>query len=227
MENIRVILAEDHAIVRQGTRNLLDREPDISVVAEAATGREAVAAVEHFLPDIAILDVAMPDMNGIEATKMIRKDHPEVNILVLTAYDDDEYVFAFMDAGAAGYLLKDVPAIEVVRAIRAIHSGDPVLHPTIMKKLMQRMSGHSDSARNPDDTAHNGLTEELLSERELQVLRLAAEGLTNVAIADSLELSPRTVQTHLRNVFNKLNVSSRTQAVVTAMKRGLVKTTGE
>jgi len=215
METIRIVLAEDHAVVREGTRNLLDREPDLEVVGEAATGVEAVEAVGRLKPDVAILDIAMPEMNGIEATRIIKERWPEVNVLVLTAYDDDEYVFAFVDAGAAGYLLKDVPALEVIEAVRAVKAGDPVLHPTVMKKLLSRMSSGG-------STPHSAPSEAVLSPREQDVMKFAAEGLTNMQIGDELSLSPRTVQSHLRNIFTKLNVSSRTEAVVKAIRMGIV-----
>lgn len=216
MSTIRIMLAEDHAVVREGTRNLLEQEPDFEVVGEAATGVEAVEVAGREHPDVAIVDIGMPEMNGIEATRQIKARWPDINVLVLTAYDDDEYVFAFVEAGAAGYLLKDVPAEEVIRAVRAVHAGESVLHPAVMKKLMARFAGQPGSGS-------SGPTEvELLSEREREVLTLAARGLTNALIGDELSLSPRTVQTHMRNIFNKLRVSSRTEAVVSAVRRGLI-----
>lgn len=221
MEQIRIVLAEDHAVVREGTRHLLEREADLVVVGEAANGEEAIRLVGRLHPDIVIVDIAMPGMNGIEATRVIKDRWPDVSVLVLTAYDDDEYVFAFVDAGAAGYLLKDVPSQELVQAVRAVHAGEPVLHPAVMKKLFARLSDARGSAARP------GAPAAALSPREHQVLAHAARGLTNVRIAADLKLSPRTVQTHLRNVFTKLNVSSRTEAVVAAIRHGLLDLPGE
>ena len=203
-------------MVREGTRALLNREPDLLVVGEAADGDEAIALVSELRPHVAILDIAMPNTNGIKATSEIKRRWPATSVLVLTGYDDDEYVYAMVDAGAAGYLLKDVPAEEVIHAVRAIHAGEPVLHPQIMQKLMNRASvpGNGESSM---PIAPSGITD-----REQEVMGLAALGHTNAMIADELKLSSRTVQTHLRNIFMKLGVSSRTEAVVRAIKLGLV-----
>ncbi|MBT3995588.1 MAG: response regulator transcription factor [Chloroflexi bacterium] len=215
-ESIRIVLADDHAVVREGTRILLEREADFSVVGEAADGDEAISLVGQLRPDVAVLDIAMPNTNGIEATREIKRKWPQTSILVLTGYDDDEYVYAMIDAGAGGYLLKDVPAEEVLHAVRAIHAGEPVLHPQVMQKLMDRAS--KPTVENLEVSApKNGI-----SARELEVMKFAALGLTNSMIAAELDLSSRTVQTHLRNIFAKLNVSSRTEAVVQAIKIGLV-----
>lgn len=216
LQPIRIVLADDHAVVREGTRMLLEREPDLTVVGEAANGDEAIDLVGKLRPDVAILDIAMPVRNGIQATREIKRSWPQTNILVLTAYDDEEYVYAIVDAGAAGYLLKDVPADELISAVRAVHAGEPVLHPQIMRKLMNRASRSTHQVGVPTGPAPD------ISDRELEVMRLAARGLTNILIADELHLSPRTVQTHLRNVFTKLGVSSRTEAVVRAISLGLV-----
>lgn len=213
---IRIVLADDHAVVREGTRLLLERETDLMIVGEAANGDEAIDQVGKLRPDVAILDIAMPQRNGIQATREIKRRWPQTNILVLTAYDDDEYVYAIVDAGAAGYLLKDVPADELIGAVRAIHAGEPVLHPQIMRKLMNRASQSAVSTGEAITPTAD------ISDREMEVMRLAARGLTNVLIADELHLSPRTVQTHLRNIFTKLGVSSRTEAVVRAISLGLV-----
>ncbi len=216
MDKIRVIIAEDHAVVREGTRQIIERQEDIEVVGEAANGAEAVALVERVNPDVAIVDISMPVMSGIEATEKIKATHPGTAVLILTAYDDDQYIFALLGAGAAGYLLKDVPAAEVVRAIRSVHAGEPVLHPAIARKVLARFAteGQGERSVSSDD--------DLLTKRERDILRLAACGMSNSRIADRLIVSIRTVQAHLTHIFDKFGVGSRTQAVITGLRRGLI-----
>ena len=216
MEKIRVIIAEDHAVVREGTRQLLEQEPDIEIVGEAANGAEAVALVEGTSPDVAIMDISMPVMSGIEATERIKAVRPSTAVLILTAYDDDQYVFALLAAGAAGYLLKDVPSAEVVRAVRSVHGGEPVLHPAIARKVLARFASEGQREEpSRDDRA-------LLTEREREILRLAACGMSNARIADDLSVSARTVQAHLTHIFDKLAVGSRTEAVIAGLRRGVL-----
>jgi DNA-binding NarL/FixJ family response regulator len=217
VQKIRVIIADDHAVVREGTRHILDHEPDMEVVGEAADGVQAVALVDELKPDVAIVDISMPTMGGIEATEKIKASRPGTAVLVLTSYDDDRYVFALLAAGAAGYLLKDVPSAEVVRAVRSVHAGEPALHPAIAKKVLARFA---EEARQREP-AHED--DELLTSRERDVLRLAACGLGNARIADRLSISLRTVQSHLTQIFNKLGVGSRTEAVITGLRRGLLR----
>ena len=216
MDKIRVIIAEDHAVVREGTRQIIERQEDIEVVGEAANGAEAVALVERVNPDVALVDISMPVMSGIEATEKIKATRPGTAVLILTAYDDDQYIFALLGAGAAGYLLKDVPAAEVVRAIRSVHAGEPVLHPAIARKVLARFAteGQVEQSVSSDD--------DLLTKRERDILRLAACGMSNSRIADHLSVSIRTVQAHLTHIFDKLGVGSRTQAVIAGLRRGFI-----
>lgn len=211
MKPIRILLADDHVMVREGTRRILEREPDLRVVAEAGDGREMIALAEQERPDVLIVDISMPVMNGIEATKVVKRLLPQTAVLVLTAYDDDEYVFAILEAGAAGYLLKDVRGSELIDAVRKVYEGESVLHPSIAKKVLRRVTCTS---------PHGGAVTDVLSEREMEVLRLAARGLSNREIADKLVLSPRTVQSHMANIFSKLQVGSRTEAVIVGLRRG-------
>jgi NarL family two-component system response regulator LiaR len=220
-DKVRVIIAEDHTVVREGTRQLLEREPDIEVIGEAANGAEAVALVQDLAPDVAILDIAMPVMTGIEATKRIKALSPSTAVLILTAYDDDGYVFALLQAGAAGYLLKDVPSAEVARAIRSVYGGEPVLHPAIARKVLARLASE-DKAPERGVGATTAEPSSRLTEREHEVLRLAATGMTNSQIADSLYFSTRTVQVHLTHIFAKLGVGSRTEAVIAGLRRHLI-----
>ncbi|MFC1864596.1 response regulator [Chloroflexota bacterium] len=211
MGKIKVLLAEDHVIVREGTRELVQRQSDMEVVGEAGDGEEAVELADKLHPDIVIMDITMPKLNGIEATKQIKALYPTTAVLILTAYDNDQYIFALLEAGAAGYLLKNVRGSELVDAIRAVHAGESVLHPAIARKVINR-------AVSPAPTEHQNV--EALSEREIEVLKLAAKGISNKDIAEQLFISARTVQTHLSNIFNKLGVASRTEAVLYELRRG-------
>jgi NarL family two-component system response regulator LiaR len=213
MDKIKIMLAEDHKVVREGTRRLLESQSDFEVVGEASDGIEAVELAKKLKPEIIIMDVSMPRLNGIEATKQIKALYPNIAILVLTGYDDDEYVFALLEAGAAGYLLKESSGEELIEAIRQVMTGEPVLHPRIMKKVLNRL-------RTPVEETSPQTPSEVLSDREMEVLRLAARGMSNMEIADSLTLSVRTVQTHLRSIFNKLGVGSRSEAIVYGLKKG-------
>jgi DNA-binding NarL/FixJ family response regulator len=219
MDKIRLVLAEDHAVVRQGTRQLLQRYPDFEVVGEAADGEEAVAIVKDLQPDVAILDVRMPRMTGIEATRKIKAECPNVAILILTAHDDDEYVFALLEAGANGYLLKTAEIEELVKAIRAVNAGQPALDPLITRKVVsQFMSGKS----LPDVMSQVGDEMDGLTGRELEVLQMVGQGLTNKEVAQRLFISDRTVQAHLSNIFSKLQVTSRTEAVMYGIRKGWI-----
>jgi DNA-binding NarL/FixJ family response regulator len=210
---IRVLLADDHALVREGTRRLLETENDVEVVAEAASGEEAVEATKRLHPDIAIMDIAMPGMGGIEATRAIKASCPETAVLVLSAYDDEPYLMALLEVGAAGFLLKNVHGQELISAIRAVSRGESVLQPSIAEKIMQRMSSQTETLQSMTD---------LLSEREFEVLRLAARGLPNKEIARRLGLSIRTIHSHLANIFMKMQVGSRTEAVLLALRQGMI-----
>ena len=211
---IRVILADDHAVVRKGIREFLEEAEDIVVVAEAADGGQAVDLVAQHEPDVAVLDIQMPGVGGIEATRRIRAEQPGVKVLILTAYDDDPYIFALLQAGASGYILKTAGSRELVQAVRAVHRGESALDPAVAQKVVQQLTtGRPLGAQ---------ATVEALTERELDVLRLAAKGLTNKAIGQALDISDRTVQGHLANVYGKLGVGSRTEAVTEALKLGWI-----
>ena len=215
MGTIRILLAEDHVVVRQGTRQLLEHEPDFEIVGEAGDGEEAVRLAAQLKPDVVIMDVAMPNLSGIEATKQIKAQLPSVIVLVLTGYDYDEYVFSMLEAGAAGYLLKNVSGDELIRAIRAVYGGEPMMHPTILKKLITRFK----TLPTPAGLA-SAESPQPLSEREMEVLKVAAKGMSNKDIASTLFISERTVQAHMRSIFNKLGVGGRSEAVVYGLKRG-------
>ena len=214
---IRIILADDHIMLRQGTAELLRRQDDILVVGEAANGQEAVSLVQQTRPDIVVMDVRMPVLSGIEATRIIREEFPQVQVLVLSAHDDEQYVFSLLQAGASGYLLKTAPISELLKAIRQVHAGESPLDPAIARKVVARMS-----KTGPDDLPAGDKDQpgETLTPRELEVLQLLAQGMSNRAIADSLFISERTVQAHLTSIFSKTQVSSRLEAVLNGIRRG-------
>lgn len=204
---IRVLLADDHTILREGIRFLLAREPDIEVVAEAADGEEAVRRVDDARPDVVLLDIGMPRLNGLEATRRIKSRHPEVRVLVLTMHEDEEYIRPLMEAGASGYVLKRSAATELVTAIRAVHQGHTVLPPRMLEAALRR-------GRDPD---LDGLTE-----REVEVLKLIAKGLTNQEIAEKLHISVKTVQAHRAHIMEKLDLHDAVELTKYALRKGLI-----
>jgi DNA-binding NarL/FixJ family response regulator len=208
---IRVLLADDHRIVRQGIRQLLESAKDIEVVAEAGDGEEAQSLIEHLKPDVAVLDIQMPKASGIEVTRWLRANLPQVGVLILTAYDDDPYVMAVLQAGANGYVLKTANTDDLIQAVHDVNEGKSALDPAITKKLMSNLFKRSDTK-----------PVEPLTDRELDVLRLAAKGFTNKAIGVQLNISDRTVQGHLAHIFAKMQATSRTEAVMRAVSLGWI-----
>jgi len=211
-------------MLRQGTAELLHREPDIEVVGEAANGQEAVELADRLRPDIVVMDVRMPVLSGIDATRRIRSETPEVQVLVLTAHDDDQYIFSLLQAGASGYLLKSAPIGDLIRAVRQVMAGESPLDPAIARKVIVRMTAAPTTALAPSvagtSTAEEDLPAEALSNRELEVLQMLARGLNNRAIAATMFISERTVQAHLTSIFAKMHVASRLEAVLAGIRRG-------
>jgi two-component system, NarL family, response regulator LiaR len=215
MATIHILLAEDHILVRESLKQYIEKEPDLEVIGEAGDGEAMVKLASELAPDLIIADISMPKLNGIEATKQIKERNLHIPVLILTAYDLDQYVFPVLEAGAAGYLLKDISGQDLIESIHRVYRGDSVLHPAIMRKVMQRFRGASTSG-------HATPTLDLLTEREVEVLTLAAGGKSNKEIAETLQVSVRTVEAHLGHIFTKLDVSSRTEAVILALRRGWV-----
>ena len=218
MKPITIVIAEDHALMREGTRRILEQYPDLTVVGEADNGRQALELIERLQPDVAILDIRMPEMSGIEVVRQIKVCCPQTKALIFTAYDDDDYILALMEAGAAGYLLKTAKEEELIDSIRKVQRGEPVLHPAIAVKVARFWAQRGVSSKQTPA--------EQLSPRELEVLGRAAKGLRNKAIAEQLNISVRTVEGHFNNIFVKMNVTSRIEAVLYAVSRHLV-TLGE
>ncbi len=207
-KRIRVVLADDHAVVRKGIREFLEEDTAIRVVAEASDGEEAITLIEREQPDVAVFDIQMPRVNGLDATRRVKAKFPNTRVLILTAYDDDPYVFVALQAGASGYLLKTSSSDELVRAVHAVADGESALSPSVAKKLVQHATG---SAPEPSTT-------EPLSDRELEVVRMAAKGLSNKQIGAAMAISDRTVQGHLASIYAKLRVQTRTEAVLFALR---------
>jgi NarL family two-component system response regulator LiaR len=210
-KTIQIIIADDHSIVRKGLRALLATEPDIKVIGEASNGVEAVAMAQQLRPDVILMDLVMPRMDGIEATAQISANLPETRILVLTSFAADDKVFPAIKAGALGYLLKDSSPEELVRSIHQVARGEPSLEPSIARKVLNEIS----------HPVKNQLTVDPLSERELAVLRLIARGRSNREISEELFITEATVRTHVSNILTKLHLASRTQAALYALREGI------
>ncbi len=208
-EKIRVLIADDHTVVRKGIRALLETEPGIEVVGEAADGEDAVHRALALKPDVVLMDLVMPKLDGVQAIRAIMERRPGVKILVLTSFAEDKRILSAIEAGALGYLLKDSSPQDLVRAIREVHRGESALHPKVAQRLVSRL-------REPEEPAREELTE-----RERKVLELIAKGLSNREIARELSISEPTVRTHVSNILRKLHLKSRTQAALYALKKGL------
>ncbi len=217
-EPITVLIVDDHSVVRQGVRAFIETQPDISVVAEAETGAAAIEAATEHAPDVVLMDLVMPGMDGVEATRLVKQVSPRTQVIVLTSYHQDEHIFPAIRAGALSYLLKDVEPKELADAVRKAARGEAVLHPRVASRVVQELHGARREGANP-------FTE--LSDRELDVLRLIADGLSNAEIAERLVISDKTVKSHVSNILNKLHLADRTQAAVFAWREGVVRRSEE
>ena len=213
MDSISVLIVDDHGVVRQGLQTYLDLMDDIDVVGQAENGIEAIAQTKRLQPNIVLMDLMMPEMDGIEATRQIGSMNPSTKVIVLSSFSDDNKVFSAIRAGASGYLLKDISSIELANAIRAVHKGDPQLHPEIAKKMMNQFV---DLEGKPEFFSKD------LTPREIDVLRLIADGMNNTELSQALFISEKTAKTHVHNILSKLNLADRTQAAIYAYKHGLV-----
>lgn len=214
MDEINVLIADDHTLFRKGVRKMLEAEEDMKVVGEAATGHEALEQARALVPDVILMDINMPDLDGIEATRTLRREMPHVGIIFITMFQDDEFVFRGLQAGGRGYILKDSDPDTMLRAIRAVAHGESLLGPTIAQKVMRQFAAPLGKQA--------PLVDEL-TPREMEVLTLIAEGLCNKDIAQQLCLSEKTVKNHINNIFSKLHLYDRTQAMLYAIRKGLVK----
>ncbi len=212
--SITVLLVDDHAIVRSGVRAYLDSQPDLQVIGEAGSGAEAVRLAEELVPDVVLMDLIMPEMDGVEATWRVRRVSPRSQVVVLTSFHEDEQLFPAIKAGALSYLLKDIAPEDLADAIRSAARGEAVLHPRVAARLIREMRGERSSTQNVYAE---------LSEREMEVLRLIAEGLSNAEIAARLVLSEKTIKGHVSNILSKLHLTDRTQAAVLAWREGIIK----
>lgn len=208
MQKIKILMADDHPVVRAGIRGMLETQDEFQVIAEAENGREAFEQIAKFNPDVVLMDLRMPEMDGVEAIGKIKEKYPNINILVLTTYDTDADIVRAVEAGATGYLLKDAPREELFRAVRGTAKGETVLAPVVAARLMGKVRDHGDQA---------------LSAREIDVLMLVARGASNQDVAEKLHVSTATVKSHLIQIYQKLGVSDRTAAVTTAIERGIIR----
>ena len=216
MAEIKILIVDDHEVVRDGLSVMMEREDDFTVVGEAKNGLEAVEKAESLHPDVVLMDLRMPEMDGVEAMRQIRAKQDSIQFLVLTTYDSDEYIFDAIEAGAKGYLLKDASREELFRAVRTVNRGESLIEPAVVSRVLDRLTELSQrAAHGPDHLA--------LSEREVEVLQLMAKGSANKQISGELSITESTVKTHVANIFQKLDVSHRTEAVTKAMSQGIIK----
>jgi NarL family two-component system response regulator LiaR len=213
-ESITVLIVDDHAVVRQGVRGYLEAQPDISITGEAASGEEAVRLAADQVPDVVLMDLLMPGMDGVEATRRVRRVSPRSQVVVLTSYHEDVHIFPAIKAGALSYLLKDVGPEELAGAVRAAARGEAILHPHVATRVMQELRGTRREVPNPFAE---------LTDRELEVMHLIAEGLSNALIAERLVLSEKTVKGYVSNILSKLHLADRTQAAVFAWREGMMR----
>lgn len=217
-KNIRVLIVDDHQVVREGLAAILNHKNGIVVVGFAKDGLEAITAARELSPDIVLMDISMPNMNGIEATIRIRKENPDIGMVILTMHEDEKYIFDLVRAGAAGFLLKDADSSQIIKAIKAVFRGESIINPSIANKILSEFSKLSGKDRKKKESRPDGS----LTEHEIIILNLLAEGRTNKEIANEQGLSEKTVKNHLYNIFKKLRVKDRTKAVITAMQKGLI-----
>ncbi len=213
-KQIRILLADDHNVLRQGMAQVLNAQPDMTVVAQASNGKEAITLAEQHQPDIILLDINMPEIDGVEAARQITARHPQIGIIILTMYRRDDYVFEAIKAGARGYLLKEVELDELLAAIRSVAQGEAVIDPAIATRVLAEFRQPSHSRQTSEEPS--------LSERDIEILRLLAQGLTNQEIGDKLAISEKTVRNRLSIIFRQLHIKNRTQAALYAMREGLV-----